>query len=70
MIQTCLEITDQEYLIKLPKKDFNITLIHQLLKRIHAEQFVPTSADDESDDIISRNLPMKAELRFDDLRDK
>lgn len=66
-----IEITDHEYLIKLPREDFNLSFIHQLLKRIQAEQFFFNyKIDEEPDDIVSRNLNMDQKLRFDDLRDK
>ena len=71
MKNSSIEITEQEYLIKLPKQDFNLSFIHQLLKRIQAEQFFFTYKTlDETDDLISRNMSMDRETRFDDLRDK
>ena len=71
MKNSSIEITEQEYLIKLPKQDFNLSFIHQLLKRIQAEQFFFTyKALDETDDLISRNMSKDRETRFDDLRDK
>lgn len=71
MKNSSIEITDQEYLIKLPRQDFNLSFIHQLLKRIQAEQFFFTyKTSDETDDLISRNMSMDRETRFDDLRDK
>jgi hypothetical protein len=71
MKNSSIEITDQEYLIKLPRQDFNLSFIHQLLKRIQAEQFFFTCrTSDETDDLISRNMSMDRETRFDDLRDK
>ncbi len=71
MKNSSIEITDQEYLIKLPREDFNLSFINQLLKRIQAEQFFfnyPLSV--EADDLISRNIGMDRETRYDDLRDK
>ncbi|MBC7757279.1 MAG: hypothetical protein H7069_00370 [Phormidesmis sp. FL-bin-119] len=71
MKNSSIEITEQEYLIKLPRQDFNLSFIHQLLKRIQAEQFFFTyKTSDETDDLISRNISMDRETRFDDLRDK
>ena len=71
MKNSSIEITEQEYLIKLPRQDFNLSFIHQLLKRIQAEQFFFTYKTlDETDDLISRNMSMDRETRFDDLRDK
>ena len=71
MKNSSIEITEQEYLIKLPRQDFNLSFIHQLLKRIQAEQFFFTyKTSDETDDLIIRNINMDRETRFDDLRDK
>jgi hypothetical protein len=71
MKNSSIEITEQEYLIKLPRQDFNLSFIHQLLKRIQAEQFFFTyKTSDETDDLLSRNMSMDRETRFDDLRDK
>ncbi len=71
MKTSSLEITEQEYLIKLPKEDFNLSFIHQLLKRIQAEQFFfSIKALDEPDDLIARNISSDRDLRFDNLRDK
>ena len=71
MKNSSIEITDQEYLIKLPREDFNLSFIHQLLKRIQAEQFFFSyKISDEQDDLISRNVNLDRETRFDDLRDK
>ena len=71
MKNSSLEITDQEYLIKLPREDFNLSFIHQLLKRIQAEQFFFGSKTiEEPDDLISRIAGCDRDNRFDDLRDK
>ena len=71
MKNSSLEITDQEYLIKLNREDFNLSFIHQLLKRIQAEQFFFSyKSENEPEDLISRNIGQDRELRFDDLRDK
>jgi hypothetical protein len=71
MKNSSLEITDQEYLIKLNREDFNLSFIHQLLKRIQAEQFFFSyKTESEPEDLISRNVGQYRELRFDDLRDK
>lgn len=71
MKNSSIEITDQEYLIKLPRQDFDLSFIHQLLKRIQAEQFFFSQrVSDDTDDLISRNASMERENRFDDLRDK
>ncbi len=66
-----IEITDQNYLIKLPREDFNLSFIHQLLKRIQAEQLYFTyQTEDEPEDFTSRYLNIDRGLRFDNLRDK
>jgi hypothetical protein len=72
MKNSSIEITEQEYLIKLPREDFNLSFIHQLLKRIQAEQFFFSySTLEEPEDLVSRNLNSDPrETRFDDLRDK
>jgi hypothetical protein len=38
MKYSSLEITEQEYLIKLRKDDFDLGFIYQLIKRIQTEQ--------------------------------
>jgi len=71
MKNSSIEITDQEYLIKLPREDFNLSFIHHLLKRIQTEQFYFSyKTAEEPDDLISRNVNSGLETRFDDLRDK
>ncbi len=71
MNNSSIEITDQEYLIKLPREDFNLSFIHQLLKRIQAEQFFFSyGSQEEPEDLVSRNVDMDRASRFDDLRDK
>jgi len=71
MKNSSLEITEQEYLIKLPRKDFNLSFIHQLLKRIQAEQFFFSSKTiEEPDVLINRIAGCDRDNRFDDLRDK
>lgn len=71
MKNSSLEITEQEYLIKLSKEDFDLSFIHQLLKRIQAEQFFFTSktaADTEEITNIAEYNDLSR--RFDSLRDK
>ncbi|MGV3687011.1 MAG: hypothetical protein ACO1NS_15390 [Daejeonella sp.] len=71
MKNSSIEITDQEYLIKLSREDFNLSFIHQLLKRIQAEQFFFSyNSQEDTGDLISRNLGHDREMRYDDLRDK
>jgi len=71
MKNSSIEITDHEFLIKLPREDFNLSFIHQLLKRIQAEQmFFNYKHEDEAEDLNSRYSNTDRESRFDDLRDK
>ena len=71
MKYSSLEITEQEYLIKLRKVDFELPFIYQLLKRIQAEQlFFSKKTDDSEDDIISRISHTESLTRFDNLHDK
>lgn len=68
MKYSSLEITDQQYLIKLNKDEFNLSFIYQLLKRLQTEQLFKSSAFDE--DIRSRDLAFDNGTRFDRLSDK
>ena len=55
MNHSSLEITENEYCIKLNKETFDLTLIRQLITRIQSEQLFFTRKKDElEDDIISR----------------
>ena len=54
MQNSVLEITDQEYLIKLNKSEFDLSFIHSLLKRIQSEQTFFKKMFDDEDDIIAR----------------
>jgi hypothetical protein len=64
-----IEITDQEYLIKLPKDEFDLKFITSLLKRIQSEQLF-FARNKEDDDIISRSLEYSYSARFDHLSEK
>ncbi|TKB99033.1 hypothetical protein [Pedobacter cryophilus] len=56
MRNSVLEITEQEYLIKLDKSEFDLSFIHSLLKRIQSEQtFFKRIFDDEEDMIARRS---------------
>ena len=51
-----IEITENEYLIKLSKDNFDIAFINQLLKRIQSEVLFSSFKDSvEEDDLRSRN---------------
>ncbi|MBC7565787.1 MAG: hypothetical protein H7223_02360 [Pedobacter sp.] len=66
-----LEITDNEYCIKLSKDSFDLTLIRQLIKRIQSEQlFFSKRNDYMEDDLISRSSDFTAEENFDRLSEK
>nr|WP_068892346.1 hypothetical protein [Pedobacter panaciterrae] len=56
MNSSSLEITENEYCIKLSKEAFDLTLIRQLITRIQSEQlFFSKKKDYLEDDIISRS---------------
>lgn len=70
MYSSSLEITDNEYCIKLNKEDFDLTLIRQLIIRIQSEQlFFSRKKEDMEDDIISRSNQDNYE-NFDRLSEK
>lgn len=54
MKNSVLEITDQEYLIKLDKSEFDLSFIHSLLKRIQSEKTFFSRIWDDDEDIISK----------------
>ena len=67
---SCLEITEQEYLIKLRKDNFDLRFIHQLIKRIQTEQFLFSRSSEPEEDIRCRCLFHDQESRFDELSQK
>ena len=69
MNSSSLEITENQYCIKLSKDTFDLSLVRQLIKRIQAEElfFSRKAAIDE--DIISRTNKAFEE-NFDRLEDK
>ncbi len=70
MNSSSLEITENEYCIKLSKDTFDLSLIRQLIKRIQAEElFFSRKNDHLDDDIISRNA-IEYDENFDRLSDK
>ncbi|MEE1943890.1 hypothetical protein VRU48_02145 [Pedobacter sp. KR3-3] len=70
MNSSSLEITENEYCIKLSKDTFDLSLIRQLIKRIQAEElFFSRKNDNLDDDIISRNA-VEYDENFDRLSDK
>lgn len=70
MNQTSLEITENEYCIKLNKDSYDLSVVRQLIKRIQAEQFFFRRNDDIlEEDMLSRNTGDNHES-FDNLADK
>ena len=72
MKTSSLEITEQEYLIKLNKTEFDLSFIHQIIKRIQSEQlFFSKKEVDFEDDLLTRSKGSENNLyRFDRLCDK
>lgn len=56
MRNSVLEITEQEYLIKLDKSEFDLGFIQSLLKRIQTEKTFFSRIWDEEDIISRRSL--------------
>jgi hypothetical protein len=70
MNNSSLEITENEYCIKLSKDAFDLSLIRQLIKRIQSEQlFFSRKKECMEDDIISRR-ELGTVDNFDSLSDK
>ncbi len=65
-----IEITENEYLIKLNKEDFDLSFINQLLKRIQAEKLFFSGKNVTDDDIISKAAKSDRSSYFDHLDDK
>lgn len=67
-----IEITDNEYLIKLSKENFDLGFINQLLKRIQSEVLFSSfkNTDQDEEDIISRNATYEASSYFSHLDEK
>lgn len=69
MNNSSLEITENEYCIKLNKDAFDLSLIRQLIKRIQSEQLFFSRKHNMEDDIISRG-GLDDNENFDSLTDK
>jgi len=70
MNTSSLEITENQYCIKLSKDAFDLSLVRQLIKRIQAEElFFSRKREDHDEDIISRTSSEYDE-NFDHLDDK
>ena len=72
MKNSSLEITEQEYLIKLNRDEFDLSFIHQIIKRIQSEQlFFSKKAVQIEDDFTFKSHDVDNRLyRFDRLCDK
>jgi hypothetical protein len=71
MKNSSIEISDQEYLIKLNKDDFDLTFIKNLLKRIKEERyFSAINGSYEIEGLKVCQLSYESTSRFDNLRDK
>lgn len=71
MNSSSLEITENEYCIKLSREAFDLTLIRQLITRIQSEQkFFSRRKDELEDDIISRTAYSERNENFDRLSEK
>ena len=55
MNTSVLEITDQQYLIKLDKQEFDLSFINTLLKRIQSEKTFFKRFMEDEEDIISKS---------------
>jgi predicted Mrr-cat superfamily restriction endonuclease len=56
MTKSILEITANDYCIKLNKESFSISLVKQLIAKIQAEEMMLNKGgNDLEEDIISRN---------------
>jgi hypothetical protein len=69
MRTSILEITDQEYTLKLNKSDFDLSFISSLVKRIQSEQTFFNRIWEDDGDIISRRT-FEDDNDFDHLSEK
>ena len=69
MNSSSLEITENQYCIKLSKDTFDLSLVRQLIKRIQAEELFFSRKTAIDEDIISRTNKTFEE-NFDRLEDK
>ena len=69
MNSSSLEITENQYCIKLSKDTFDLSLVRQLIKRIQAEELFFSRKATLDEDIISRTNEAYEE-NFDRLEDK
>lgn len=69
MRNSILEITDQEYTLKLNKSDFDLSFISSLVKRIQNEQSFFNRIWEDDGDIISKRT-FQDDDSFDHLSEK
>jgi hypothetical protein len=65
-----IEITDNEYLIKLSKDNFDLAFINQLLKRIQSEVLFSSFKGADDDDVKSRSAGFERGSYFSHLDEK
>jgi hypothetical protein len=67
-----LEITENEYCIKLNKDVFKLSLVHQLIKRIQAEELFFNRKDENCEEDFNNRSATSVEFEenFDHLDDK
>ncbi|WP_443939539.1 hypothetical protein [Pedobacter sp. MW01-1-1] len=69
MNTSILEITENDYCIKLNKETFDLSLVRQLVKRIQAEAFF-FKKEMEEEDILSKRSKREELEGYDCLDDK
>jgi len=71
MKNSILEITDQEYLIKLKKDDTNLSLVRKILRVLESEEYfyIPDYSS-INEEVASAAVNRELAIRFDSLHDK
>lgn len=71
MKKSILEITDQEYLIKLKKDDTNLSLIRKILRVFETEEYLLMQEPlMQSEEVQNNDMNRELSRRFDSLHDK
>ncbi len=71
MKNSILEITDQEYLIKLKKDDTNLSLIRKILRVLESEEyFFMKEPLMQTEEVQNNAINRELARRFDSLHDK
>lgn len=71
MKNSILEITDQEYLIKLKKDDTNLSLIRKILRILESEEyFFMKEPLMQTEEVQNNAINRELARRFDSLHDK